>query len=124
MHRSRAKDRTFTPPNTPYINHNHSPFRYASGGFSLPLEKFAKQIHNVRTCIQHMERTSSYPHSYHSIPLHTRRQDTLQIARLLGGDDMTFIPAHLEPPPHDALHGRAVLDKQASSVLSSKRKRH
>jgi hypothetical protein len=36
---------------TTYTTHNHndtnSPFHYASGGFSLPLEKFYKQIHNV-----------------------------------------------------------------------------
>lgn len=61
--------------NTPNID---SPFRYAAGGFSLPLEKFCKQIHN----------------------------DTLQYARLLGEDDRSFIPKHLEPPPQGILEQR------------------
>jgi hypothetical protein len=31
----------------------------------------------------------------------TPQQDTLQYARLLGDDDKSFIPAHLEPPPEE-----------------------
>lgn len=39
-------------------------------------------------------------------------QDTLEIARLCGGDEKSFIPAHLEPPPVD------VLDPGAAGMLS------
>ena len=59
------------PPEIPC----NSPFRYASGGFSLPLEKYVKRVHN----------------------------DTLAYASVLGDDDKSFIPAHLEPPPTDVL---------------------
>ena len=85
-----------------------NPFRYASGGFSLPLEKFCKQIHNVSQSLHTISRPTS-PLTHHSLPTPlahaTPQQDTLEIARLLGGDEKTLIPAHLEPPPVDALVG-------------------
>lgn len=65
---------------------------------------------NTRPCLHILAHT---PYTHHST------QDTLQIARLLGDDDKTFIPTHLEPPPVDALVGNS---NQAMGL--DPRKRH
>lgn len=46
----------------------HSPYKYARGGFSLPLENYCRRLHDL----------------------------TLEYAQALGGDDTSYVPSYLD----------------------------